>query len=66
MHTTSDHLGDLSLVYRLDASDQPFINAADFDEFHVESSQMRMLARVIALDIFSQMQPDDNVSDDDS
>ena len=66
MHTTSDHLGDHSLVHRPDVSDQPFINAADFDEFHVESSQMRMLARAIALDIFSQMQPDDNVSDDDS
>ena len=66
MHTTSDHLGDHSLVHHVDASDQPFINAADFDEFHVESSQMRMLARAIALDIFSQMQPDDNVSDDES
>ena len=66
MHTTSDHLGDRSLVHRVDASDQPFINAADFDEFHVESSQMRMLARAIALDIFSQMQHDDDVSDDDS
>ena len=66
MHTTSDHLGDRSLVHRVDASDQPFINAADFDEFNVVSSQMRMLARAIALDIFSQMQPDENVSDDDS
>ena len=66
MHTTSGHLVEHSLAHHLDASDQPFINAADFDEFHVESSQMRMLARAIALDIFSQMQPDENVSDDDS
>ena len=66
MHTRSDHLGDHSLVHHVDASDQPFINAADFDEFHVESSQMRMLARAIALDIFSQMQLDDTAYDDDS